>query len=131
MTTTAAINTFSISATSKTTIQANEKTGFTDMLDSSQAFFQLSMNLVDALLRSRGSSPSAPASSGFTSEFEAVFGSTGPLPDFINRVTASLKLSPEQNLALQNIAVRNKDITKTPENVQKIAAELKAAGIGY
>jgi hypothetical protein len=66
---------------------------------------------------------------GFSSEFEAVFGLTGPLPDFINMVTSALHLSPEQNRALQDIAIRHKDATASAATVQSIAAELDAAGI--
>lgn len=67
----------------------------------------------------------------FTDAFDFTFGTRGPLPDFIRRVTKELGLSTVQNQALQTIAVQNKDITKTPENIQKIAAELQQAGIGY
>jgi hypothetical protein len=66
---------------------------------------------------------------GFTAAFESAFGIGGPLPAFINKVTAERHLNEAQNLALQNIAIRNKDVTKTPESVQKIAMELKQAGI--
>lgn len=66
----------------------------------------------------------------FSPSFESTFGVGGPLPNFINVVTARLNLSATQNQALQDIAIRNKDITKTPENVQNIAMELRKAGIG-
>jgi hypothetical protein len=65
----------------------------------------------------------------FSSSFVSTFGLSGPLPNFITLMTAKLKLSATQNLALQDIAIANKDIVKTPESVQKIAAELKEAGI--
>ena len=65
----------------------------------------------------------------FTSDFQSVFGSSGPLIDFINATTASLGLSQEKNLALQNIAINNQNATRTRESIDKIAAELKAAGI--
>jgi len=65
----------------------------------------------------------------FSSAFEDTFGSTGPLIDFINEVTSKLGLSAQQNQALQDIAVRHKDTTRAPADVQKIAAELKQAGI--
>lgn len=92
----------------------------------------------DFLDRIIGSAPSgsalSPASSKyifpFSSAFEATFGTSGPLLDFINATTARLNLSAEKNLALQNIAINNKDATRTPEHVQKIARELAAAGIG-
>lgn len=66
----------------------------------------------------------------FSGEFEATFGKSGPLLDFINATTTRLNLNAGQNQALQTIAIRNKDITYTPANVQKIADELKQAGIG-
>lgn len=66
----------------------------------------------------------------FSSAFQSVFGTDGPLFEFIDVTTKRLGLSAEKNLALQTIAINNKDIVKTPESVQKIAAELKAAGIG-
>lgn len=65
----------------------------------------------------------------FTSDFQSVFGSSGPLIDFINATTANLGLSQEKNLALQNIAINNQDATRTRGSIDKIAAELKAAGI--
>jgi hypothetical protein len=67
----------------------------------------------------------------FSSAFDATFGGMGgPLYDFINETTARLGLSAEKNLALQNIAINNKDIVKTPDSVTKLAAELREAGIG-
>ncbi len=66
----------------------------------------------------------------FLPSFNDTFGLSGPLPEWINRTTIKLNLTAEQNQALQTIAVNNKDITKTDTNVKKIAAELKAAGIG-
>lgn len=66
----------------------------------------------------------------FTSEFQSVFGTDGPLFNFIEATTAQLGLSAEKNLALQNIAINNKDTDRSPESVAKIAGELKAAGIG-
>lgn len=67
----------------------------------------------------------------FSSAFESTFGIGGPLPDFINMITAKLGLSAEKNQALQNIAINNKDATRTPESIRKIGDELKAAGIQY
>jgi hypothetical protein len=67
----------------------------------------------------------------FTSDFESTFGTSGPLPTFIAMMSAKLNLTAEQNKAFQDIAVNNKDIVKTPDSVQKIADELKQAGIGY
>lgn len=66
---------------------------------------------------------------GFTSDFQSVFGSSGPLIDFINATTANLGLSKEKNLSLQQIAINNQDATRSRESIDKIAAELSAAGI--
>lgn len=71
----------------------------------------------------------APAGYGFSPEFASTFGMKGPLIDYINAITAQLKLSKEQNQAFQQIAVNNKDATQSEEWVQKIAGELKEAGI--
>lgn len=65
----------------------------------------------------------------FSEGFNATFGTKGPLIDFINMITSNLQLTSAQNQALQEIAVRNKDITYTPANVQQIAQELQQAGI--
>ncbi len=65
----------------------------------------------------------------FTSDFQSIFGNTGPLIDFINATTSRLGLSEEKNLALQQIAINNKDATRSRESINKIGAELKAAGI--
>ena len=67
----------------------------------------------------------------FTPDFTIIFGTTGPLPAYINIMTAKLHLSAAKNRAFQTIAVANKDITNTPKNISKLMAELKAAGIGY
>lgn len=67
----------------------------------------------------------------FTSEFESTFGLSGPLPAFITAMTAKLGLNATQNQAFQHIAVENKDIVSTPDNIQKVAMELQQAGIGY
>ena len=90
---------------------------------------------LDSLTRAvQGKSGASQASSSsvfpFSDTFESVFGTSGPLIDFINITTTRLHLSAEQHQALQNIAINNKDITNTPANVQKIVAELKEAGIG-
>ena len=65
----------------------------------------------------------------FSPAFTSVFDSSGPLIDFINQTTASLGLSAEQNLALQNIAINNQDATRSKESIDKIAQELRQAGI--
>jgi hypothetical protein len=73
-----------------------------------------------------GATPTFPLSA----DFQATFGSSGPLIDWINVVTAGLNLSADKNQALQHIAVENKDTTGSSQDVQKIAQELQAAGIG-
>ena len=65
----------------------------------------------------------------FSSQFAATFGLSGPLPSYINLVTAKLGLSAAQNQALQDISIRHKDAVNTPQTVQAIAKELTAAGI--
>ena len=67
----------------------------------------------------------------FSSAFESTFGLSGPLPNFITKMTAELHLDATQNQAFQDIAIRNKDIVKTPESVRKIGIELEQAGIRY
>ena len=102
----------------------------------SKQLFDVAGLLLDSISASR-TSPSAAdilglATEGgfaFSSAFEHTFGLTGPLPNYIARITKELELSKEQNLALQNIAIDNKDITKTDENVAKIARQLEEAGI--
>lgn len=71
-----------------------------------------------------------PAKYALTDSFTSTFGSDGPLIDFINEVTSKLGLSATQNASLQQIAVNNKDATRSSESVRKIAGELKQAGIG-
>jgi hypothetical protein len=66
----------------------------------------------------------------FSDLFESTFGTGGPLPNFITLMSAKLHLTKEQNQAFQDIAIKNKDATQSEENVQKIALELKEAGIG-
>lgn len=66
----------------------------------------------------------------FTPDFQSTFGLSGPLPAWITQITASLHLSAQQNQSLQEIAIKNKDIIKTPDSVAKVAQELTAAGIG-
>lgn len=67
----------------------------------------------------------------FSLDFESTFGLSGPLPAYITMITEKLGLSASQNKALQDISVRNKDATKSPESVQKIAKELKEAGFNF
>lgn len=96
----------------------------------------ISGNLVDYIMAAlessngaRSADDAASAVFGFTASFTATFGDTGPLIDYINYITVRLNLTEGQNRAIQDICVRHKDITKTPANVAKIAAELERAGI--
>lgn len=75
--------------------------------------------------------PLAPHTFPFSAAFEATFGLTGPLPDFINVMTAGLRLTATQNQAFQDIAIKHKDIVKTPESVREVAKDLERAGIQY
>lgn len=85
-----------------------------------------SLNNIGALMN-----PALAPKFAFTGAFESTFGLRGPLPDFITVMTSALKLNATQNLAFQDIAVKYKDIVKTPESVQKVAFDLDQAGIGY
>ena len=100
--------------------------------DSSLSFMN---DFVDNIISSQSTDSDAtlPESGKFplSSAFTSTFGTGGPLPAWINMVTAKLKLNSSQNQAIQQIAVNNKDATRTPTSIQKIAAELKAAGIQY
>ena len=94
------------------------------------AFIQNIMRSLDNILNNVTKQKSSTVNAfPFSGDFEATFGTSGPLLDFINITTSKLNLTAKQNLALQDIAVRNKDITATPANIQKIANELKQAGI--
>ena len=86
-------------------------------------------SLENTLNNARKQNSSSENMFSFSTEFEGVFGSSGPLLDFINLTTSRLKLNAQQNMALQNIAIHNKDVTSTPANIQKIAQELRQAGI--
>lgn len=88
--------------------------------------------LIGHLQNPSDASPSDAASSfSFTPEFQATFGNSGPLINWINVVTGGLGLSSEQNLALQNIAIEHKDTTGSQEDIAQIATELTAAGIQH
>lgn len=106
---------------------------FDSMLNSGSNSFAMSfIDNISNSLNNLGSAlfpQSANALFPLTSAFTSTFGSAGPLPSFINLMSAKLHLSVAQNQAFQDIAVRNKDVTNTRENVQKIALELKKAGI--
>ncbi|MDX2112535.1 MAG: hypothetical protein SFW63_02195 [Alphaproteobacteria bacterium] len=85
---------------------------------------------INQTLNTLGSKPGAGRNVfAFTSSFTDVFGDSGPLINFINDVTRKLWLNADQNRALQQIAVNNKDATRSPESIAKIAAELRQAGI--
>jgi len=91
-------------------------------------------NIMDAVnidISSIMSQALPPGAFPFTADFTSTFGTSGPLPAFINLMSSKLGLNAAQNQAFQQIAVNNKDATRTPESIDKIAAELKAAGIGY
>jgi|GEM_PF-4337404 len=77
-----------------------------------------------------GKEAAADGSFPLTADFTSTFGTSGPLINFINRITATLGLSAEQNKALQAISVSNKDTDGSPASVQKIGQQLKEAGIG-
>lgn len=89
--------------------------------------------LLESIHGSQGNSSAADLLAGaqfpFSSAFESTFGLSGPLPSFITMITSKLGLNAQQNLALQAISVNNKDATKSQESIQKIAQELRAAGI--
>jgi hypothetical protein len=127
------------SASSKKVSQSAKETRFDGVLSSAQS----DMNTKDFAVRmlekisltisqnlsSIGKSGAAKNTFPLSGSFEATFGSHGPLIDFINGVTVKLGLSAQQNSALQAIAVNNKDATRSPESIAKIAAELRQAGI--
>ena len=69
------------------------------------------------------------ATDPLTPDFLSTFGGTGPLPDYINMLTASLHLSTQQNQALQDISIENKDTTGSVSDIQKMGDELQQAGI--
>jgi hypothetical protein len=94
------------------------------------SFMEFSSSLLDLIVGFQSPDSTAAVDFPFSSNFTSTFGTSGPLPTFIAATVANLKLSPSQQLALQDIAVQNKDITKTTANVQKVAIELQAAGIG-
>lgn len=104
-----------------------------DILGLGFGFNELAEALIDNMLRSLESavsSKSPAAAFRFTPSFLSTFGATGPLPDYIARMSGELQLNSTQKIAFQDIAVKNKDATKTPETIQKIAEELRQAGIG-
>ena len=53
-----------------------------------------------------------------------------PRPTVDSNATESSTIIDTAKSALQDIAVRFKDVTKTTQNVELISAELKKAGIG-
>ncbi len=76
------------------------------------------------------SSASNADSSNFSTDFTNAFGTAGgPLFDWLNSVSSALHLTPDQNAALQKIAVEHKDTNGSGGDVQAISAELSAAGI--
>jgi hypothetical protein len=105
--------------------------GFDSLLNNSSNNVEFASDFINNIISSISGNGADNDNSlfGFTPSFEATFGTSGPLPNFIKVISGKLKLSPTQIQAFQDIAVNNKDATKAPESVQKIARELKAAGI--
>ncbi len=107
--------------------RAGKKLNTTELAISIQETISITINQT---LNTLGSKPGAGRNVfAFTSSFTDVFGDSGPLINFINDVTRKLGLNADQNRALQQIAVNNKDATRSPESIAKIAAELRQAGI--
>jgi hypothetical protein len=98
---------------------------------SSFSLMDFSSSLIDMITGFAGTGFSDAVDFPFSPSFTSTFGNSGPLPVFIATVTAKLNLSTTQQIALQDIAVSNKDIVKSPESVQKVAMQLQAAGIGH
>lgn len=95
------------------------------------SFLEIASSMTDLLVEFQTNILAKPVDFPFSSAFTSTFGISGPLPTFIAATSANLKLNAAQQLALQNIAINNKDIVKSPESIQKISKELQAAGIGY
>jgi hypothetical protein len=127
------------SAGSKKTTRSSKDVGFDGALTAAQTDLNakdFAAKMLEKIsltisqnLSSIGKTGAAKNTFPLSDSFEATFGSHGPLIDFINDVTVRLGLSAEQNSALQAIAVNNKDATRSPESIAKIAAELRQAGI--
>ncbi|MDE3060022.1 MAG: hypothetical protein KGJ06_03320 [Pseudomonadota bacterium] len=107
---------------------------FTDSSDSTDPLSGLLDGLIQNIQAMLNGTPGSGAPSSatypFSADFQSAFGSSGPLIDYINVVTAQLHLDQTKNLALQTIALDNKDATYSADSVQKISQELTAAGIG-
>jgi len=91
-----------------------------------------SLNLSNAALGAlgNGGAPVVPASLDGSSFENATLADGGPLPAFLAYVDKQMNLSSTQQLALQNIANENMDITTvTPTAINTIAAEIAQAGI--
>lgn len=69
-----------------------------------------------------------PATGGMGS-VESIIAGGGPLPSFINELTAQRGLTAKQQEAVWTIARNNWDIVKTPESVAKVAKELEQIGL--
>lgn len=119
--------------------QAIDKSVFESLLSSfdsrkakpSNALLEFSASLIDALEQFDVPDFADAVDFPFSNAFVSTFGTSGPLPIYIAGVSAQLKLDTTQQLALQDIAVKNKDITYTTDNVRKVAMQLQSAGIGY
>jgi hypothetical protein len=105
--------------------------GASPKANSSFSFLEISSSMVELITGFEAVGFGNAVDFPFTPSFVSTFGTSGPLPVFIAATVANLKLNAQQQTALQDIAVANKDITKTPENVQKISMQLQTAGIGY
>jgi hypothetical protein len=104
-----------------------DASGIADMSGGSPVSSMIDMY---SALMARMIKPSQPGSFPLSSEFEATFGSGGPLPDFITDMSARLRLTAAQNQAFQDIAIKHKDATRSDDTIRQIAQELKDAGIG-
>ncbi len=110
-----------------------------DKTDDLLNYIQQIMTNIDNSLINIGSDPAKankdvqpvnPVDASNTSDFEAILASGGPLPTFLHEVDERLHLNATQQKALQDIAEENMNVTKSPEAIRKIAAELQQAGIG-
>lgn len=110
-----------------------------DKTDDLLNYLQQVMVNIDNSLINIGSDPAKankdiqavnPVDASNTSDFESILAGGGPLPAFLREVDERLHLNPTQQKALQDIAEENMNVTKTPENIHRIATELQQAGIG-
>jgi hypothetical protein len=113
----------------------NDSTGTSSTTSSSSNTQNTNLlsNIFSALYGDNSGSSDATSATAstdpFSSEFDSTFGTSGPLFDYINNVTAGLGLTPGQNASLQNIAIENKDTTGSATDIQTMENELTAAGL--